>query len=462
MYAKDLRDNFFKFENESQAFEQKVCGNVHYWDIIRQSLFEALLGHYNLYQFTPVVPERKSALKTKAQLFFKMVENELIFFFRRQKRTFLFVSLSRNLDQGGWAKDELNTDYKRVLPNSSYLELETWSQAHFPRELRYKNRQFIYRLLFQKKFKFFVNKKRFKPIDEFVDRFECFFGLVNVINRNDVENLVYSYLTEVQYYRSILKKVKPACVISSMHEKSIAHACRSLDITSVELQHGSISSLFNLIYNYGGHSVSEMIPSSYKFLFTFSEYWAKLVRSPTIPLPMGNSYLFKPTKENKNTSSSLLIITNQDFTEMFMSEMKVIASEFKEVTFHFKLHSAEFEYEERVRKFFKGDDNVNVIYNEKTVSELMEICQVVFTIQTTATYQALQQNLKVIILRKKYYWISDDVLELPNVFLIDNWDEFRSLLKSQHLFAKRVVETQMFFDPFHVDQFREFSLPFLK
>lgn len=453
--AKELRDQFLKFEKEHNAFDQSTFRNFFYWDTIRQEVYEAILGHYNLYYVTPVVPDKAFGWKNRLNFIWRTFQNELVFLFRKKKREVVFISVSRNINAEGFANDHLNQDYRDALSPDDYLQLELWYYAPFKPGARYDKRYFTYLMWFLRKAVGLVQKRIGPEFHRFIDSVEAFFGVPGVVNRQALRRQIALFYLDVQYYKWILKRVRPKVVIVSGCERNIAQACNELNIESVELQHGTFSSIFNLRYEYEPSLWQKNIKTIFPNFFTFSDYWSRIASLPTAVRSMGNSYLYNPVIPAEKKGRQVLIISNQDFTPVFQEPVKKLAKELPQFTFFYKMHSAEYEYRDSVVQFFEDCSNVTVILNERNVNDLLQVCDVMFTIQSTVSYQAIQQKVKVVLLTEKYYWISYDIFSLPNVFLVNDWEEFKDLLLDEKTEPDEAGPAS-FFDPFNAEAFQRF------
>jgi len=95
-----------------------------------------------------------------------------------------------------------------------------------------------------------------------------------------------------------------------------------------------------------------------------------------------------------------------------------------------------------------------VVFNEKSLNELMQHSFAVVLTYSTVAYQAVQMGLSVIILKAGYYEGQYDLFGLPNVRLLERSCELNNEL------IKKMKETTYpeyrFFDPLDRSKFSSF------
>jgi hypothetical protein len=453
----NLLKAFLEFEKEENLFDQKVFGKFYYWNQVRQYLYECLLGHHGLYSYDPLISGERWNWKKKLGFFGELLRNEFNFL-RTKKRKVLFVSTSRNMDERGFAMDSLIADYKGVLHKKEYLEMELFNNLAFDPKTRFQNRYFNHTLLLLQKFSFFIIPKLGTTIDPLLLRFYERFGSNVKVDEKFVKKMVAEFILQYYFFKRAIKKLKPKVVIASQWTTGMYRACNELGIDCVELQHGSFSSNYTLMYDYPDYVSFSAAGSFPKYFFTFGDYWNHITKMPSKKLVMGNSYLSTTSNGlTKGTFKAVLVVSNKDFTPIFLPIMKQCAERFKDLRFYFKLHSPEYEYVDKVKEEFSLLPNVEVIYNEKTTNELLNVSDVMFTIHSTVLYQALQLGVKAIILKRKYYWISEDALGLEDVFLVNDNDELFTTIGQ--IYGNENLERRPkkeFFKAFDQTRFKEF------
>lgn len=139
-------------------------------------------------------------------------------------------------------------------------------------------------------------------------------------------------------YQILFTIIKPPCVVIVNRNISyeIIYACKLLNITSYELQHG-ITLGPNVLYS---GKYDEMIDPDYFCLF--SEYWKSHYFSIPIErlITLGYSFnrLIKPTAVNSN---KILVVSSPDSTDNIFRLISRIARNNSELYFIYRLHPQE-------------------------------------------------------------------------------------------------------------------------
>ncbi|HEU4472540.1 MAG TPA: hypothetical protein VFR58_15710 [Flavisolibacter sp.] len=421
--VKTILEAFLRFEKEERLFDDTVLGKFHYWNQVRQYLYEALLGHYGLYSYDPLISGEKWDTKKKLAFFKDLVRNE-VRLMRSKKKEVVFVCTSRNMNEKGYATDSLIEDYRNSLPAGAYHQVELFNNLTFDPETKYADRYFNQLLIFIQKFSFLLIPLVSKKVDRLLARYADRFGSDVKLDARFTKKMIADFILQYYFFRRVMRKIRPRVVIASQWTTGMYRACNELGIDCVELQHGSFSGNYTLMYDYPEYVEFSGLSSFPKYFFTFGEYWNEITHMPGKKLSMGNSYLTtKSTAAPDTRFDAIVFVSNKDFTPIFLPIVKSCAKKFGSVTFYFKLHSPEYEYLDKIRAELADYKNVEVIYNERTTNELLNVCDAMFTIHSTVLYQALQLGVKAIILKRKYYWISEDALHLEDVFLVNDEKE---------------------------------------
>ena len=118
---------------------------------------------------------------------------------------------------------------------------------------------------------------------------------------------------------------------------------------------------------------------------------------------------------------------------------------------YFKLHPNQFFEKEYYIEKLSSIKNIRIITNEQSVGELLKICNTVFAIQSTAIYEALQANRKVILLKRMSYLRHKHIFDRKNLYLVDTVEDFISAFNAEIVIDQNVA----FFTPFDKEVFLE-------
>ena len=121
----------------------------------------------------------------------------------------------------------------------------------------------------------------------------------------------------------------------------------------------------------------------------------------------------------------------------------------KNIPIYFKLHSNQFFEKEYYIEKLSNIKDVKIITNDQSVGDLLKICNTVFAIQSTAIYEALQANRKVILLKRMSYLRHKHIFDRKNLHLVDTVEDFISALNTEIVTDKNVT----FFAPFDKEAF---------
>ena len=171
-------------------------------------------------------------------------------------------------------------------------------------------------------------------------------------------------------------------------------------------------------------------------------------------MSLGNSFLYKQLQQNakKTPIRGIVVISADDIGKRLLEFLRneKLQKEIKNIPIYFKLHPNQFYQKHYYTEQLKNFDNIKVITDEFSVGELLENFDTLFTILSTAIYEALQSQRKVILLEDDLYnGDQKSFLEYSNFYIIKKVNDFISTLNTEIVTDKNVT----FFAPFDKEAF---------
>lgn len=441
-------DWFFKFETENKLFEIKDENGFPVWDIVRYHLYYKILNKHTAIELNKGKPLIAN-VKRKHQYvktFFKVVRNDFRVFLSsyRTSRFFCYLN-SRNLINGEFV-DQNQIDALYCLDLTQSVAIECLDRFDSYRKHGLFREMFGLPVLLLK-----ISRGRhffdFTPIMSLI---ESEFGRQD-FDESTLLSYYKSFYGEYNFYKWFFKKKKIAGVFLTLNclQKGMMAACRELSIPLFEFQHAVVNrELMTYSYPCGELSDNVIVPN---VMFSFSPHWFKNFSYPNEIdiVPVGNNYFYGTRFVHQDNKSIVVISNYRDGQLLKNFLLDCLKDEFwSNFTFYFKLHPEQFYQHDYFVDVFKAYNNVKVITNSMNVPQLVKECASMFLIQSTSTYEALQRGAKVYLYKRIDYYQQCDVFEEPNVYIIDNPEDFKKVILNKY------VETgKDFFAPFNAKLF---------
>lgn len=240
--------------------------------------------------------------------------------------------------------------------------------------------------------------------------------------------------------------------------KAFLKAAQRNRIPVFEFQHGVVDR-GHLAYNYPKMDYKEGQVTLPDTILSLSSFWFNELYLPNVKIAsIGNDYFYSPLAEIASTTDSsvpesILVISSDVFGKDLSDFILRLEKEgqVKNIPIYFKLHPNQFFEKEYYIEKLRSINNLRIITNEQSVGELLKICNTVFAIQSTAIYEALQANRKVILLKKMSYLRHKHIFDRKNLHLVDTTEDFISALNTKIVIDQNVA----FFAPFDKEAFFE-------
>jgi len=402
---KEQYTKFLQIEEELDLFNRRIDG-IPYWDLSRVEIF------FELFE-----GKSSGSAKTKIRLIWL---KKLLFYVRSlfnlpknpllcSAKDIVFSGGQRRVqvEDGTWW--DIHVDPLLGNINVSYMSLEYpinlehYGPAKTPILYYFDvliTLGFIRRMLGLTKVKLRTEDLRFLESvrEELKTRFE-----VDV----DVTKIVIGRLHERQSLLPLclkfLKRVKPKLVVmvTSYARKSLLEACRILNITTIELQHGVISS-YHPGYSFPNSARHNVLFPDY--LMVFGEYWRTIADYPIEEdhiISVGYPFLEKRIKLHTQAKRKRQIVfISQNRFGVPISRMAVELSKVSDFDYRivYKLHPREV-LDWKARYPWLVDANVEVIDTLGTgLFKLLGESMVQVGVSSTAIYEGLAFGLRTFIL----------------------------------------------------------------
>ena len=430
-----LYTQFLDFEKENNLFDLKDTRGTYYWDIIRYDVFEALMPKNKVF-----IPKKHNK---KILNIFRQIMGFIKLYFGHTSRKYLFYLCSRDRDIFRNHIDKNVFDSLKVLDNKNCLVIE----SHYNSKDSYFLPQNIY-------YRFFY-KQEFFDFNDVTKIIEQKYGITS-INNEFLNRILNKYYSDLFFFKKIIKNfnVKQIYVVQNGIQKGIFRAAKELGIKTFEYQHGIVTEN-HIAYNYPKIDFLEEQVSLPNIIFSYAPIWFQNNFLPNVNiLSLGNSFLYKQLQQNakKTPIRGIVVISADDIGKRLLEFLRneKLQKEIKNIPIYFKLHPNQFHQKHYYTEQLKNFDNIKVITDEFSVGELLENFNTLFTILSTASYEALQSQRKVILLEDDLYnGDQKSFLEYSNFYIIKKVNDFISALNTEIVTAKNVT----FFAPFDKEAF---------
>ena len=430
-----LYTQFLDFEKENNLFDLKDTRGTYYWDIIRYDVFEALMPKNKVF-----IPKKHNK---KILNIFRQIMGFIKLYFGHTSRKYLFYLCSRDRDIFRNHIDKNVFDSLKVLDNKNCLVIE----SHYNSKDSYFLPQNIY-------YRFFY-KQEFFDFNDVTKIIEQKYGITS-INNEFLNRILNKYYSDLFFFKKIIKNfnVKQIYVVQNGIQKGIFRAAKELGIKTFEYQHGIVTEN-HIAYNYPKIDFLEEQVSLPNIIFSYAPIWFQNNFLPNVNiLSLGNSFLYKQLQQNakKTPIRGIVVISADDIGKRLLEFLRneKLQKEIKNIPIYFKLHPNQFHQKHYYTEQLKNFDNIKVITDEFSVGELLENFNTLFTILSTAIYEALQSQRKVILLEDDLYnGDQKSFLEYSNFYIIKKVNDFISALNTEIVTDKNVT----FFSHFDKEAF---------
>jgi hypothetical protein len=405
-------DEFFSMEKDLDLFSKRIEG-MQWWDPIRHDVFYFI--YHRLSGAKIVQPPKKSILRRALHLALRRwmaakLRLRLMFF----TCDVLVLRAARHLSADGGSFD-IALDEILECVKGRKLVIDT-----FPN---------YYHIRLPKKCRHQYESSKLASLNEAI--------LARFGQSIDVESLANlrfaQYREALVQYGSLLDRAKPKYVVLVQNgvEKALFQAAHDRSIPVIEAQHGLINYVHPL-YSYPTEIGIGGLATLPTIFLAFSQHWVGQCYYPVVQsVAVGNSQLF--IEPGQLDRQDIMIISANIYENAIEEMLRPVAHALSMHHFFYKLHPNQFAYQSEIKKRLSDLPNVDVVADEQSFRQLMQHCSTALCIQSTGVYEALQAGLSVYLLAKLDFETHTDVLDHPNVRVVQNYEEFVCKFSSQIL-----------------------------
>ena len=435
---KQLAEKFWKLEQKLNLLQFDING-VNIWQYQRHRIFLILSQQVGL--FTQAHTKKNNfkelLLAAPSLLYYSVFSNPLT---GNYQKDILVFSSGRKVKVDGQFIDIYSEYLVRELQQDSYEIIEElYLNKHLPGERKNRKHQDVQQVtsfLKSKLSRFRFSGEQSLFISEIENEIKHELGV-----KIDLKTLFYNgYLMfkyDFEFYDRLLIKRKPKqiyLVCSYVYKLALIAAAKKNGVETIEIQHGTIDK-FHVAYSYPNQKSIDYFPDK---IYFFGEYWKN---AAPIPLKEENKVVFgfpffneqkkKYDKIAKKVSTILIISqgTIGDKLSEFIWESREILKDFSII---YKLHPGEYDR-------WKADypylvklselENVSVIDNSKTnIYEFLAESEFVIGVYSTAIYEALSFDCKVILVDLSGIEYLEDIIEKGFVKLAETSHDLRDFI----------------------------------
>lgn len=443
----EYTDKFQQLEIDNNFFELSDAEGLQYWDIVRHDVFYAV--YYELANIKTIQIKEQVNLLWSVKSIPRFISKYMQFAaaLRRGNYEYISFTCSRFTDNGV-ATDYLSKDILSFIEDKT-LVIETLQQEGRKMNSSVFNMGLSlarYKSNFKKRLK---QKKSSYIVTDILN--EAFRTNCNI--NFTIERLITKYKVEYKYYYRLFKQIAPKAVffVQNGIQKGMVAAATKLNIPTVELQHGLIGYI-HPAYSYPKSIEANCIKTLPKFFFCFSNFWVKNLNYPIQHIvSIGNNFYAEKTISSTKQYALTVIFADIYTLDLISFVDELLREGFKE-KIALKLHPNQANEVAYIKNYYATFNNVEVIYTEKTMQQVLATSESILAIQSTAVYEALHYNLKVFIYTIKDYRTHLDVFNNINVYLINSTEELLCSLNKEYV----DVNEEDIFEKFNTTAFLSF------
>jgi len=417
------------FEEKFNLFDEYV-NDIQIWPLIRYQYMQGVLDHYNDFD----VPQAKSITNNITKLISYTVQT--IKFnpdkLNHPKRIdYLFFAKGTYKQIDGEFYNRITEPYAELFPSRSLLVEESYNFSYcMPRT--FENIKFLDLYLIKTRLmvKLLGLEKKYVMVSkEFIDFIKLNSPYELPEDKwNQISKFLCSQLARqkfiVKYITRLIKRIEPKVIFIEEacygNRAFIVKLAKSMGIKTVELQHGFIGST-HPAYNYGPKLLSNDKSHCPDYILTYGKYWEKSISVPSQVISIGNPSLEKTVRNFNNVSLKvenvfklLVISSGVDYKQLSDIVIKLIKQNEgkQEIKIIFRAHPLERPVmETRYKELISLGIKMSIVDLYEDIAN----CTLVFGEFSTALYEAMAFDKKVVMLDNRYsrqYVSTNDVLNV--------------------------------------------------
>jgi len=447
MTNSELVNNFFNFEKKNNLFELKTDDGFYWWDVVRYHVYIEIVSKLGVEN-----KNNNNNNKNKNKNFFKLTSfliSDFLYLLKSKfkKINYFFLLYPRNIDNNGFAIDNISNEALKLLKNNSFIidNLKTGKMTDTP----YSN---IFLSLFRK-----IHTRKNKEHNLNIDGIDMLLKAefnVEFRFKDKIDNLLSIFEADIKYYNILLKLFRPKIIffVATGSEKGLLYVCNNLGIKSAEFQHGQANKM-HMYYSYPNSINYEHLKTlPYAFL-SLSSYWHKTNYPVKVKLDVGNSaYSVIANKSGNN----IVVMCHDIYMSELLPLIHGLALKIKDRKIIVKLHPEQANEARKFKDDFKDFNNIDIVCNEKNSLNVLNNSSSMITIQSTTVYESIQLSVKVFLYKKKDYSSHCDLFNNKNVYLVDNIDQIIENMDNEFISSGKLT----FFKKFDKGMFLKFIREF--
>lgn len=445
----EFNNIWLKMEAEQELFHKKNNSSIYFWDIIRFQIFDAI--YYGSDQTDYI---SKKTIFQKLRTYYREIINLFNSEFlkkrqiKRNRGDFVFYICSRYLENNKNI-DKTSRNIIDILVKKLFLiesvkgneKNNIFSNAYYPYKLN-----FLMKL---------SRKKAAEPvyfeINEILKNyFEPSIDVLNLINHE-----MFRFEIEEKFYLKLFSKMKINGIFFNQNgiQKGIISAAHSLKIPTIEIQHGYIGK-GHLAYLYPNNVSFNHLNTITDYFLLLSKFWESDINYPTQKnIVMGNDLFYVPKSDFVEFKQLLVICSNVHLDSLLVLTKKILKYS-TDIKITFKCHPNQKYQMKAILSEFEDYENVNVIFDEVSVQQLIKEIPYVLMIQSTVAYEALQGGCKLFVYEVEDYDALSNIFDNPSVMLVKNEEQI--IKEIQYGIKDFTHENITFFEKFNKEKFQKF------
>ncbi|MCD4768609.1 MAG: hypothetical protein K8R35_00380 [Bacteroidales bacterium] len=250
----------------------------------------------------------------------------------------------------------------------------------------------------------------------------------------------------------LFKKLKPKRLFLVNREVNygVIHACKNLDITSYEMQHG-VNFSQNILYS--GKFDDSLDPD---YLLTFGEFWRTkqfgIPPEKVINIGWAYSNFVNYTNTEKFSNQTVLVVSEPTISSKIIFATSKIAQSFPDHTFHIRLHPQE-RLSEGCMNIVQENSNMILADNYIESTLFMSFYKYIMGVNSSMLYEAISIRKAVACINFNGCIPHAINKELKKAFTIINEpDDFKIFTNKSRDSSKYAKTFYSEFDPYHFDK----------
>lgn len=403
-----ITSTFLEFENGNQLLDLKLK-DVYIWEVCRTDIFFMLVDHFISGN---VAIEKKSKWVLIKNTLYRIFVNSLFFnplYDRKEKKVLIFESGRKYGNQDSQIDIYTNyLDQQLKEKNISFTRYETnynTDAPFFKRNFEVKHLDYIQLLskLRSEKMTPFNLEEQNKITEIKQGIYDCF-G-IDLALETIFESNIAKFKKEFSLFKILFKnkKCKEIFVVNSCDKPALIAAAKEQNCIVNELQHG-LNSDQDIVLNFPLTKVGSLhyFPDYFHQWNNVEMFFAKLPIAKENVKYFENeniAYWLEKTKSLKKIPNTILVISQPYGSTEIFQFMKNNSTEMPNYSFIYKVHPVEnFEIFSDFLSNNPTIKNIRFVQNEESLYELMKKSTLVLGIYSSALFEAVAFDCKVILL----------------------------------------------------------------